>query len=285
MPNSRELAIIIYALVLLAFLCSKSEFRNSFIGVVKAFFANKLIPIWLACLLYFIIALVFLNEVGLWGFSLVTGSVFWFFGTLLTVGRVVSVTEGVPRILSFLKWQTVLFFTLTFLMDFYPLSLFWEMLILPFLALVACMVAVAERDERFTGKPVHTFVLWLQASMIYFVFGASILGLIFNYEQLLSLEGLRSYLMVPVLSLLFLPFLSFMDVYARYDRVFPVYGIYLGEEVSWRLKLKTFVRIRFNYQMLDDWRKHAYRVFTLSSINSERDVISHLDEFIADRQK
>ncbi|WP_157955155.1 hypothetical protein [Halomonas denitrificans] len=227
----------------------------------------------------------FSKKFGFWDFSLVTGSIFWFFGTIVTVGKVVSVTEGVPRILSFLKWQVVLFFTLTFLMDFYPLSFFWEVLILPVLAFVACLVAVAERDERFTGKPGHTFVLWLQASMIYFVFGASILGLVFNYEKLLSLEGLRSFLMVPVLSLLFLPLLSFMSVYARYDRVFPVYSVYLGEEVSWRLKLKTFVRIRFDYQMLDDWRKHANRVFTLSSINSEGDVVAHLDEFIAYRRE
>lgn len=285
MPNNRELAIILYVVAFLALSCSKKEIRTSFLAVVKSFFSKALLPVWFACLLYFVGALAILYSVSVWDFSLVTGSVFWFFGTILTVSRITAISEGVPRLLSFLKWQVCLFFTLTFLMNFYPLSFFWEMLVVPSLAFVACLVAVAERDERFNGKPVHTFLLWLQVSMVYFVFGASLLGLLFNYKDLFSLEGLRSYLMVPVLSVSFLPFLIIMSACARYSSLFPVYSFYLEDKVSWELKFRTFVRIRFNYQMLDDWRKYANKVFTLSGIDSEGDVILHLDEFISGRQK
>lgn len=252
--------------------------------IVKSFFSKALLPIWLSCFFYFLGSVFVLYEIGLWEFSLATGSVFWFVATVFYVGNVISSGFDVTRLLPFLKWQVVFFFTLNFLMDFYPLPFFWEMLVLPLLVFIAGLVAVAENDERHRGKPVHTFFLRGQASIFYLIFGFSLLGLVVNYGQLLSLEGLRSYLMVPVFSVLFIPFFYFVSAYVRYEGLILVYSFYLEGGVGWMLTFKTFLRIRFDYQLLDEWRKHANREFTLSTINSEDDVVLRLDEFISDRQ-
>lgn len=284
MPNARELAIIFYAIAFLAFFVHKPSTRVAIVSVVKSFFAKKLTVVWLACFLYFLGALLVLHKIGIWDVSLMTGSAFWFVATLVFVGRIIGRNDDAPKLLEFLKLQTVIFFTLTFLMDFYTLPFLWEMVVVPLLAFVACLIAVAENDEKHRGMPVHNFFILLQTGIALFVFSASVYGLVEDYEKLFSMEGLRSYIMVPVLSTLFLPLFYFMSAYTRYDSLFPVYRLYLDKELGWRIKIKTFIRIRFDYKLLDDWRRHANRVFTMSTINSEDDVFSHLDAFLAERK-
>ncbi len=78
--NNREIALVLWILVISIYIFSSSkmvEVRNSFKGVLAAFFVRQIISVLCLMVAYMAIVIYWLSELELWNFEQLKNTVFW----------------------------------------------------------------------------------------------------------------------------------------------------------------------------------------------------------------
>ena len=102
--NSREDAILLWALVILAFVLYK-DFRGitgSLLGVLRALTQRKLLLLLGLALLYSAALVYAASELGLWHVTALKATIYWFLGTAVVLAGA-AVTEGARSERAFLR--------------------------------------------------------------------------------------------------------------------------------------------------------------------------------------
>ncbi|MGR2739059.1 hypothetical protein ACUY1T_11490 [Billgrantia sp. Q4P2] len=282
MPNSREMAIIIWCVVIIIFMLSKVELRSSLRALVKAFFHKHLLVVWIFLLAYFTLGVFLASFIGIWELALTTTAVFWAFGSFVQLFNILNNMNNPPSFSSILRWQVLIFFTVSFLIDFYTMPLYIEIFLVPFAALVAMVNVYVEKKDEYKSVEVITESVLIFIGLGIVVY--ALMGLVKDYETLFSYLALRQYIIVPYFAAMFIPAVYILYTYLRYDSIFPVYRIYLQRDFGIRLKWLTFLKIGFDFELLNRWEKEARKVFTMRSINSEEDVLKELELFLKEKK-
>jgi hypothetical protein len=165
-----------------------------------------------------------LSAVGAWAIDLLKDTILWFLFSGIGVAFALdrwSQHENVFRktIVEGVKIVVII----EFITSIYTLSLPGELVLVPILAVLAGMDAVASTDERYgpAGKLLSKLLKWLQgvigSAIVMYAVGQAIA----DYQTLGSLATLRTVVLAPLLSVLFSPFLYFLVLYTQYEALFP----------------------------------------------------------------
>jgi hypothetical protein len=217
--SSRELALAIWGALLLAFLLSKRSIRGSLLGVAKAALASKIVTWFAIVLLYNALVVVALRAIGVWNLTLLKDTILWFvFAGIALAFRSAAISQGDRPLLGILKDTAKVFVVVEFLANTYTLRLAWEMILIPILALLAAVDAVAQTDPKYAQAGRIATCLLSAAGLA--VFGFAITKAIADFGSLWSFESLRRLLLPPVLSILLLPMIYTVALYMTYDLLF-----------------------------------------------------------------
>jgi len=280
MPNNRELAVLFYVLVVFICLLWSSKTRSSFLDCFRAFFDRKLCKVWLLVVVWFAVSLTILSQLKLWSLSQMTSSIFWLVSAVSLVGAALTKEDPYRSYRSVFKGQVVLVFFLAYLVEAYVFPFWVELLLLPFLAFLSALLATIgyKRDIK-NVEEVESLLHGVQTAVVIMMLLFFLVRVVIDYSDFFSLSTLRSLLLAPALSVLFLPLIFFVSVWQRYDRVFSVYSIFLERAPSMSVKIATLFRIGVRGSAIENWRRYAFRVFTIGDINNDADVIKHIDDY------
>lgn len=215
--NNREIALLFWiALIVLAVLLSK--LRKSLVPIFKILTGKMFLIIFslIGAYLYGIILL--LQNLEVWQSSNLKDVLFWLFSVGLIL--VFKINEAKSNayfkgiFLSAIKWTIVL----EFIVNLYSFSLFKEIIILPILVLLAMTQAVAEMDEK--HKVVSKFLQNVIAIAGLSIFSYSLYKTIVNFDDVLTLQNLVSFLLTSTITVLFIPFVYFLALYSTYESYF-----------------------------------------------------------------
>ena len=175
-------------------------------------------PVALMCL-YVVLCIVLLGQFSLWNTSLLKDSIYWF----LFTGFVLFMNLMTNRDHAAFFRKTILgcfkvMVLIQFFINFYPLPLVLELLLVPLLTFLAAGSAYAETKLEYSAaRKVFDGVLAIIGFAVLAHVGCSIHQ---HYAGLLKPTVIRSMLLPLWLTLLFLPFLYVSRLIADYEMLF-----------------------------------------------------------------
>jgi len=248
--NNRDISIILWFLAIFVLALFQKDIRVSLFSVLNTFFSkNILIPFFL--MLFYIFPIInLLHRIGFWDILMLKGTILWFFGVAFIMfmnSNNVNKNEHYFRNIVSSSLRMVLI--LEFIINFYALNIIAEIILIPFITLVVVTNSYAEIKKLDKVKKALTpilmiFGLWL--------FGYACYKIIGNFKGFFTADNLRAFLLPPILTLVFLPFIYFMALYILYETIFKY--------LSWKLdndaylikyaRRKIFITCHFNLRKL-----------------------------------
>lgn len=191
------------------------------LNVIKLLFSKKIIPFYIIFGLYFTMIIIALNRFSIWEFSLYKDFIYW----LLTTGIVLFFSlndlktyKDFTKVILTAVSATII---LEFIIGFYNFSLVWELIIIPIVTFISLLSIVAEtqktdRNSKLVAKLLNNLLSITGIGIL--VFG--VYKLTTSYNDFFTLNNLKSFLLPPVFTLIFLPLIYFTVLYTKYERVF-----------------------------------------------------------------
>lgn len=217
--NNREIAIAIWLFAVIVFFTLKKPIRKEFHRVWKAFFRG-LILVPLGLMAGYIALVVFgLYKVGFWNCGLLKDTILWGLSVaVVSLFRVSQITEDVNYFRNAIKDNFKVVIILEFVVAFYTFPLWAELLIVPLATVLIMMQVVAETKEDY--KPGEKLLGYILSLFGVGLFIYATYKLLADFATFAQTETLTEFSLPVLLSLLFLPFLFVLNLYANYDNAF-----------------------------------------------------------------
>jgi len=155
----------------------------------------------------------------IWRFSLVKDTVFWFIGTAFvsTFNANTAIQDlgfFKKTLLDNLKFVLVI----EFVLNLYTFSLPIELMLVPFLSIVVMFDAFAQVKQEYSAvKKITDFILAL-AGIVFISY--SVIKIIADYRSLATSEKLAEFVLPPLMTLAYTPFLFFFALFLAYENLF-----------------------------------------------------------------
>lgn len=220
--SNREISIIVWLLLIFIILTTNSKGSfGKFLLVLKALFAKKIILFYIGIGIYLAFIVTTLNKLGVWEFSLYKDFVYWILTTGMVLFFSVSDLNTYKDFSKIVLTATSLTIILEFIIGFYNFSLIWEIILIPTLTFISILAYYAEmKKEDRNSILVANFLKNVLAVLGFGFLIYGIYQLISNYNEFFTLSNLKSFLLPPLFTILFLPFIYYVVLYVKYERVF-----------------------------------------------------------------
>jgi hypothetical protein len=216
--NNREIAAAIWLTLFAVGILSKSEIRASIAGVVRSFFAWKLLACFAAMTLYTASMILVLYAVGFWQFDMTKDTALWFFTASAMVLRFMTSHKPDSILRDVLIENVKLIIFLEFIMETYVMPLPAELVAFPVVTTLTLIMTVAQSNEKHaTAARLSTFLL---GAVGFFVLGFAIWRAIGDYRSLGTMATVRGIAFPPLMSILLVPFIYVMTCFVYYDDIF-----------------------------------------------------------------
>lgn len=219
MFTSREIASIIWFSVIALWVVLYPKTRATLPQLFKALLHWRVVLAVGLMLLYVVGIVVFLGTIGLWGQEQVKDTAVWFAFAAIPLSFAFSSSKESGNIFTTVLADNLRVILLVeFLIGTYTFPLVLELLLLPVVTFVLLIGILAKADPRLS--------LVAKASInVQMLIGLGVLCYVFymaaqDFENLKRLDTFRNFLLTPVLSLLFSPFIYIMAVFAAYELLF-----------------------------------------------------------------
>ena len=278
MLNNREVASVIWVLLLAILALFSRSIRNSIWNLAKAmlttFSSWRVLVPTIAMVAYISIVIAVLARVGLWTASDLKTTFLWMAGAALVMFFEVGRTGGDLHWMKVLVSTFALVVFIEFYMNLYVLSLPLELVLTPVITLVSLMSIVARSDpEAQTVRPVLDAALALTGiGLFLFVTYKFSVG----WRDVATISTLKELVLPLALSLLFLPFIYVLAVYVTYEGLFLRLSFFIPDPaVRKYAKRRTLWAFHFNLGALKEWSRHLIQLRP----RSKEEVLAAIDDF------
>lgn len=219
MPNDRELALMIWYLIILGAVVVKSpDIRRSTWHLPRQLLHWKITLSIIGTLAYICLEEWVGPQMGIWGWSLTTDTAFWCFGVaLMALLNVNGATEERhwfrKAILESLGAATLF----SFLVNVFSFDLWIELLFVPFMitAGLVLLVARAQPDQQQAIRPLRGTLL----SVSVFLAGRTVLLALLDWRTL-DHTALSDALLMPIWMIIgFIPWLYIIALVSQYEQI------------------------------------------------------------------
>lgn len=217
--NAREWAVVVWLSIFIGVMMMKGDVRRAGYDVFKAALNRKLVTLFLVCWAYTATCVALLGWAGLWDLGQLKTTILWaLFATPPALFRVASNAPAPQLVRGWLSDTiavTVLIelIALTFVFDFWQ-----EMLLVPVAFFISGLIAFASREAR--HKAVLGFLQATVAIFGLFLIARGVWMIAINWNSFATLATVRDAYMVPLLSLMTIPFLYSVYLYSAYETAF-----------------------------------------------------------------
>jgi len=276
--SNREISILIWSFVIFAVLIisSKGSF-GKLLDVIKALFSKKFIPFYITFLVYFFLIIFLLSKLSIWELGLYKDFIYWFLTTGIVLFFNSNNLNAVKDFVKVILTATSLTIILEFIVGFYNFSLIWELILIPIVTFISLLSLVAEMKKDDPNTKVVANVL--KGILTIIGFGILVYGiyqLITQYTDFLTLSNLKSFLLPPIFTLLFLPLIYFTVLYIKYERAFMNLKRYkfISEDRKKKIRISILKYANINFAYIENANKII--VFKKSELQNEADIQSYL---------
>ena len=259
--SNREIAILFWMIVIFTVLIYFSKSSKAFLEVIKACFAKKLMYCYIVIAVYFFLMIQILNKTIFWETYLFKDFTIWLVGfamvSFFSINKINTNSELIKRFLKIFSAMIII----DFVMNFFTFNLGWELIIIPVVSFIAILQYFAEINKEKTGyEKVSSFLKWVLTIIGFSLLGYVIHKLYHNYNQILKINNVKSFLIPVILSVLYFPIILLFASVMKYENIFQEINRYRFLDKKRKLKIKLMVIIygKLNLDKLDrirNWDK------------------------------
>lgn len=273
--NTREKAVIVWLIIFLVWALSRENIRNSFLVFLKTLFQQKILLVIIALLLYTGLIVLIFSKVGIWEVALIKNTTFWLVGTaFVLLMNADKATQDKGFFKKILIDNLKLILVIEFIVNLYTFSLGVELILVPILFVIVAMGAVAETEQEFMiVKKITDFILSAFGVSLIVVGLIKVLG---DYQAFATSENLRAFILPPLLTFAYIPFLYLFALLMAYESLFVRMEIILkvDQRLGKSAKQKIFALCHFNLVKLNSFSKEfILEIVNLSDENNLLNII------------
>lgn len=276
--STREKALVVWLFVLLVFMLSRKEIRNSFFQIIRMMFFSKLALIFIGTIIYASLVSSILQKVSLWNILLLKDTVFWIVGTacVLLMG-----IDKAMRDSTYFKKLALSVFALSvmieFLVNLYTFNFWVEMILIPVFVFIGGMLGIAETDAKYSLiKRVLNSVLVAFGlfSILY-----ALAQLVSSLSSFTTLYNLRVFLIGPILSLGYIPIMYLLALFMTYETLFVRINMFTknDKKLGFLTKRKILELCHFNLTELIKFSQNTGVI--ISRLSKKKDVIDMIANY------
>jgi len=217
--SNRELALIAWSALFIAWGLYYPAVRSSAVQVLRSALHRQIVVPFLVAAAYVCGVVALLRVLGIWTPAQLKDTVFWFLFTGITAAfGLVTSWKGDSILRHFAKDAIKITIIIEFLTDEYTLFLPWGLVVVPVVFMLVSMDAIAGDKAEFVAT--KRLLGSLQILVGLGILTVAVRSAIADWKHLRSLDSLRSLLVAPTLSLLFVPFAIGLLLYTTYQSLF-----------------------------------------------------------------
>ena len=213
-----------------------------------------------------------LYVIGIWTFGLLKVTVLWFFTSALAFALNFTTWDNEKSILSAVFIDNVKgIIFVEFLVSKYTFSLVVELILIPAAAFIVMVSTYAQSEDK--SSDVARFMIGLQVTLGFIIITFAVFSAVNDFGNLRNLDTVRLIFTPPLLSLLLVPFVYCLAVYAVYERLFVNLKIGPQKDSSVRLyaKRQLVLNLRFSLHSAREFlhlhRRELMRVQTKADVD------------------
>lgn len=276
--NNREKAVIVWLLIFLFWALSQENIRTSMLGVFKALFQKKIITVFLAMLVYVFFIILLFSKLQIWNILLIKDTVFWVLGSaFVLLMNVNNATHDDHHFKNILLDNLKLILMLEFIITLYSFNFWIEMIFVPVMFMVGAMGAVAEIKKEYS--PVKKIINYVLSFIGIFLIVFAISKIIGNYQGFVTANNLRSFILPPLMTLAYIPFLYIFALIMAYEILFVRLDIFLkNDKILASFAKQKILRLCFlNLKKLNRFAKES--TINLFNLKDKNDVLNLVKKF------
>ena len=276
--NGREKAVIVWFLIFLFWALSQKNIRTSMLGVLKAFFQKKIITVFLAMFVYIFFIILLFSKLQIWNASLTKDTGFWILGSaFVLLMNVNNATQDDHHFKKILIDNLKLILVLEFIITLYSFNFWIEMLFVPVMFLIVTMGAVAEIKKEYL--PVKKLIDYILSFIGIFLIIFAISKVIGDYQGFLTANNLRSFVLPPLMTLAYIPFLYIFALIMAYEMLFVRLDIFLknDKKLAGFAKQKIFRLCFLNLGKLNRFAKES--TSDLLNLRDKNGILNLVERF------
>ncbi len=254
--NNRELALGLWLIIFAIWMFTQKKIRKSLFDIIKLLFGKAIFRMITFMIIYVSIIIFFFYKIDLWDFILLKDTIYWILGVaiilLLNANKINKNEKYFNQVLKDSYKLTIL---LEFIVNLHCFSLVGEIVFLPLMLFLTLIHTFSDEKDEFKPVKKLTTTLLSIIGLVYLIF--AFYQIITDLNNFFTFNNLRSILIAPVLTILFLPFIYFIALFMQYETIFIRLSFYNKENKrSLRsIKCQIFNYSRFNLKKLNNFSK------------------------------
>lgn len=266
--NNREIAIGIWLLIVTVIAFGNNSLRKSILTVLRSALHIAIIIPLIFFIAYTGIMAFGLLKIGFWELPNMKETILWFsfVGLAMFINANEATRSGFFRNIILAELKIIVGLgVFEFLVDFFVLDLWAELILVPLLFILGAMLGVASSYSKY--KAVE-----LLLSRIISIIGVGVVVFLLykvatDLNSLLTLATLREFLLPSIFTIGSLPYIYLLALYLTYDRIFNVLSYYSGKKRNTGNKLRIIIAFHINLFELRNWQSHIGRSRGRGTVN------------------
>lgn len=271
--NNRELAASSWILIVAISCAIYPQTRKPLFQVLKAFFMWKLAFSYILMFSYIAVVIWALNTIGLWRIDLLPLTALWCICVAFVMLFGFQKANDQHYFINSLKDNIKGLIFLEFFVNLYVFNFYIEFLMVPIFAFIGGMKALTERNEehKIVDNLLNNFLVLFGSILIFY----SAYNIVVGFEDFATFQNFECFYLPVLLSILFIPFVYFMALYAAYETLFIRLQFFVPEKSILRYaKIKSLFSIHCNLWKLNRWHDYINRNWRFKTKEEVRTAIS-----------
>lgn len=251
--NNREISSLLWLGLFVILALVHRNIRESLLPVFRSL-ATPTIGIPLAVMVgYVTVCVSILHRLGIWRSTDAKDTVLWGIGfALISFFQTPAVSRQPEKLRTIVVELFGIAVVVEFVLNFFVLPLWGELLLVPLLALLGMLLVLAESRNEYARlvSPLRAVQASIGFGVLFFVSWQFVT----RFEEFWNLATLRQFFLPTALSLLFLLFIYVMSLYVGYDSVFRILKWRVNDRlVRSYARRRTFVLCNARLSSLASW--------------------------------
>jgi hypothetical protein len=269
--STREKALVVWIIVLPLYISLNKTLRDSVFGVLKMMFFTKLSIVFIGTIIYTGVMSTFLRYLGLWNLFLVKDTVFWLIGTaFVLLYGIDKATRDAGHLRRVLLSIFALTFILEYIVNLYTFSFWLEIILVPIFVMIGGMLGLAGTKNEY--KPVQNLLNYVLILFGIFSIVYAISKIATNFQDFATLYNLRTFLIEPILTIGYIPFLYLFALIMVYESLYVRINMFIknNKDLSSYAKWEIFKLCHFNLAKIIKFSQGTG--VEISQISNKKDV-------------
>lgn len=214
--TNRDIALLAWLAIFAIFLLLNRDLRNSLKPLLHILFVSKITIFLLVLMAYIAFVVTVGYKLGAWQLWMLKDTLYWFLGSALITFFSINQASRDDYYFKRVVLQNLRFaVVLDFVINLYVFHLVVELLLLPALATLAMLVAVADSKREFAQA--KTMLEWVTALVGLFILVHAAIAVFSDPESLATVNNLKDFVLPLVLTFLLLPLIYVLALYSSLE--------------------------------------------------------------------